>query len=53
VKVLGNVAVVQGRVSETSMAGGKESSHESVWMDVFEKRGGKWMVVHSQTARMK
>ena len=31
VKVLGNVAVVQvAGCSETSMAGGKESSHESV-----------------------
>ena len=53
VKVLGNVAVVQGSVSETSIADGKESTHKSVWMDVFEKRGDKWMVVRSQTARMK
>jgi hypothetical protein len=53
VKVLGNVAVVQGSVSETSIADGKENSHKSVWMDVFEKRGDKWMVVPSQTARTK
>jgi len=53
VKVLGDVAVVQGSVSETSIADGKESSHKSVWMDVFQKRAGKWMVVRSQTARMK
>lgn len=53
VKVLGNVAVVQGSVSETSIADGKESTHKSVWMDVLEKRGDKWMVVRSQTARMK
>ncbi|HYT24349.1 MAG TPA: nuclear transport factor 2 family protein [Candidatus Polarisedimenticolia bacterium] len=53
VKVLGNVAVVQGSVSEKSTSDGKESSRKSVWMDVFVKHGDKWVVVRSQTATMK
>jgi ketosteroid isomerase-like protein len=50
VKDLGNVAVVQGSVSEKSISNGKESSHKAVWMDVMLKRGDRWVVVRSQTA---
>jgi ketosteroid isomerase-like protein len=53
VKVLGNVAVVQGSDTEKSTIGGKDTSGKWVWMDVFVKRGGKWMAVRSQSAMVK
>ena len=53
VKVLGNVAVVQGSDTEKSTTNGKDSSGKYVWMDVFAKRDGKWVVVRSQTALTK
>jgi ketosteroid isomerase-like protein len=52
VKVLGNVAVVQGSDTEKSTSGGKDSSGKYVWMDVFVKRDGKWVAVRSQLAKM-
>ena len=36
VKVMGNVAVVQGSDTEKSKTEGKDSSGKYVWMDVFE-----------------
>ena len=53
VKVLGNVAVVQGSDTEKSVTEGKDSSGKYVWMDVFEKRDGKWQAVRSQNAMVK
>jgi ketosteroid isomerase-like protein len=53
VKVLGNVAVVQGSDTEKSMSNGKDSSGKYAWMDVFVKRDGKWVAVRSQTAMVK
>ena len=53
VKVLGNVAVVQGSDTEKSTANGKDSSGKFVWMDVFAKREGKWVAVRSQSAMVK
>jgi hypothetical protein len=53
VKVLGNVAVVQGGDTEKSTIGGKDTSGQWVWMDVFEKRDGKWLAVRSQSAKVK
>jgi uncharacterized protein (TIGR02246 family) len=52
VKVLGNVAVVQGSDTEKSMSGGKDTSGKWVWMDVFAKRDGKWVAVRSQSAKV-
>jgi ketosteroid isomerase-like protein len=52
-KVMGNVAVVQGSDTEKSSSEGKDSSGKYVWMDVFEKSGGKWQVVRSQYALVK
>jgi ketosteroid isomerase-like protein len=51
VKVLGDVAVVQGSVVEESTTNGRYTSGEIVWMDVFAKRHGTWVVVRSQSAR--
>lgn len=53
VKVLGNVAVVQGSDTEKSTSAGKDSSGKYLWMDVFVKRDGKWVAVRSQTAMVK
>ena len=50
VKVLGDVAVVQGSHVETSTTNGQRVSGEVVWMDVFANRNGKWVVVRSQSA---
>jgi uncharacterized protein (TIGR02246 family) len=52
VKVLGNVAVVQGSDTEKSTTAGKDSSGKYAWMDVFVKRGGKWVAVRSQSAKV-
>jgi ketosteroid isomerase-like protein len=50
VKVLGNVAVVQGSDTEKSTTNGKDTAGKWVWTDVFAKRDGKWVVVRSQSA---
>jgi hypothetical protein len=53
VKVLGNIAVVQGSDTEKSVTNGKDTSGKWVWMDVFVKRDGKWVAVRSQSAMVK
>ena len=53
VKVLGNVAVVQGSDTDKGTSKGKDSSGKYVWTDVFAKIDGKWQVVRSQTAAAK
>ena len=53
VKLLGNVAVVQGGDTEKSSMDGKDTSGKWVWMDVFVKRDGKWVAVRSQAAMVK
>jgi ketosteroid isomerase-like protein len=53
VKVLGNVAVVQGTDTEKGTSIGKDSSGKYAWMDVFVKRDGKWVAVRSQAAMIK
>ena len=50
VKVLGNMAVVQGSDTEKSTSKGKDTSGKWAWMDVFEKHDGKWQAVRSQSA---
>ena len=53
VQVFGNVAVVHGSTAEKRIRDGKDTSGEFVWMDLLEKRGGKWVVVRSAGARVK
>src|SRR5580700_8089374 len=53
VQVFGNVAVVHGGVTEKRIRDGKDASGEFVWMDLLEKRAGKWVVVRSAGARVK
>jgi ketosteroid isomerase-like protein len=53
VKVLGDVAVVQGVVTEKRTDDGKDTSGKYVWMDVFVKRADKWVCVRSTGFRAK
>jgi ketosteroid isomerase-like protein len=53
VQVFGNVAVAHGSVAEKRVRDGKDTSGEFVWMDLLEKRAGKWVVVRSAGARLK
>jgi ketosteroid isomerase-like protein len=50
VKVMGNVGVVQGSVTQhfLNVKDGKPEDYSSMWMDVWEKRDGKWVVVRSK-----
>ena len=53
VQVFGNVAAAHGGVTEERSRDGKDTSGEFVWMDLLEKRGGKWVIVRSTGARVK
>lgn len=52
VKVLGDAAVVQGSDIEVGAMNGEHQRVEIIWMDVFANRGGKWVCVRSQSARV-
>jgi ketosteroid isomerase-like protein len=53
VQVFGNVAVASGSVSEKRIRDGKSADGEFLWMDLLEKRAGKWQVVRSAGSRIK
>jgi ketosteroid isomerase-like protein len=53
VQVFGDVAVAHGGVTEKRIRDGKDDSGEGVWMDLLEKRAGKWVVVRSASANVK
>jgi ketosteroid isomerase-like protein len=53
VQVFGDVAVAHAGVSEKRISDGKDASGESVWMDLLEKRAGKWVIVRSAAASVK
>src|SRR5262245_58231873 len=53
VLVLGNVAAVEGSVSEKRHRDGKDVSGEFIYMDLLEKRDGAWVVVRSSGKRVK
>ena len=53
VQVFGNVAAAHAGVTEKRTRDGKDTSGEFVWMDLLEKRGGKWVIVRSAGARVK
>jgi ketosteroid isomerase-like protein len=52
VQVLGNVAVVQASVDEKRIQDGKDISGEFVYMDLLEKRAGKWVIVRTLGTRV-
>jgi len=53
VQVLGNFAVAHGWVTEQRRRDGKDTSGQAVYMDLLEKRAGKWVVVRSAGASIK
>ncbi len=53
VQVVGNLAAAHGSVTEKRSRDGKDTSGEFVWMDLLEKRGGRWVIVRSAGARVK
>lgn len=54
VKMLGDdVALVQASVNERRTAAGVTTSFTAVYLDVWEKRGNRWVLVRSQTAKVK
>jgi ketosteroid isomerase-like protein len=53
VQVLGDVAVSQGSVKEKRLnSNGQDTSGEFAWMDLLEKRAGRWVVVRSAGSRL-
>ena len=52
VQVYGNIALAQGSVKERRSLKGKDTSGEFAWMDLLEKRAGKWVVLRSAGARL-
>ena len=53
VQVFGNVAVANGSVTEERVRDGKSASGEFIWVDLLEKRDGRWQVVRSAGSRVK
>jgi ketosteroid isomerase-like protein len=52
VQVFGDVAVAQGSVKEKRTDKGQDTSGQFLWMDLLNKRAGKWAVVRSAGARV-
>jgi ketosteroid isomerase-like protein len=52
VRILGNVAIVQGYDDEKSAYDKKDTSGSYSWIDVFENRGGKWLAVAGQVTKV-
>jgi ketosteroid isomerase-like protein len=52
VQVLGNVAVLQGSVTETRLIDGQRSTFRVHYMDVWVKRGDQWVVFRSHAAKI-
>jgi uncharacterized protein (TIGR02246 family) len=52
VQVFDNVAVSQGTVKEQRSQDGQDASGEFAWMDLLERRAGRWVVVRSAAARL-
>lgn len=52
VRVFGSIGVVQGSDTEKSSYKGKDTSGKYVWMDVFQKKNGKWQAVRSEVAKV-
>lgn len=50
VKLVGTVGVVQGSITQhfINTKDGKHEDYSSTWMDVWEKRGDKWVLIRSK-----
>jgi ketosteroid isomerase-like protein len=52
VQVLGDVAMAQASVTEKRIQDGKDISGQFVFMDLLERRAGKWVIVRTLGARV-
>ena len=52
VRILGSTAIVQGSDEETSSYQGKDISSTDTWLDVFEKRDGRWLLIANECAKV-
>jgi ketosteroid isomerase-like protein len=52
VQAFGNVAVVEASVKEKTIEDGKDISRQVAFLDLFEKRAGKWVIVRTLGARL-
>jgi hypothetical protein len=50
IKAFGDIAVVQGSVTERRL--GVDGVMHVVYLDVWSKRGGKWLVVRSLSKKL-
>ncbi|CAN5164113.1 hypothetical protein BH09PSE2_BH09PSE2_00890 [soil metagenome] len=53
VRILGDVAVVQGFEDDVGKAAGKPFKRTYSWTDVFQKRDGRWLAIASQNTVQK
>ena len=53
VQVFGNIAIAHGSSTEKRTRNGQDASGQFVWMDILEKRAGKWVVVKGAGGRVK
>ena len=51
-RLVGDIGIVQGMNDETSTYDGKDTSGTYSWTDVYQRRGGKWVVIASQVTRI-
>ncbi len=52
-RIFGELAVVQGMEDDKGIRDGKPFAETLSWTDVFQKRGGHWVAIASQTTVMK
>jgi len=50
IHVIGKMAYVQGENEDNAKYEGKDISGLYTWLDIFEQRGGKWVLVANETA---
>lgn len=53
VRLMGDVAIVQGVDEEVTSVDGKDTSGKWAFTDVFERRDGQWVAVASHTSEVK
>jgi ketosteroid isomerase-like protein len=53
VRIVGDIAIVQGADDEKSTHKGKDVSGTYTWTDIFQKRNGHWVAIASQSTPVK
>jgi ketosteroid isomerase-like protein len=52
IRLIGNIAIVQGGDDEKSTFKGKDTSGAYNWTDILEKRGGNWISIASHVTKV-